>query len=322
MTRLAILLSCLLLAGGCAPSFLITPVQNTSQLDEQTVSLGKGWGAGKIAIIEVEGMLMNMRTGGLLQPQENGVSRFTQAMEAAARDPGVKAVVLRVNSPGGTVTASDIMYETVQRFKKETGKPVVASLQDVAASGAYYVACGADRVIAHPTSIVGSIGVIFNTFTIEGTLAKIGAKSEVVKSGPLKDMGSPFRELDPESRKVMQGMVDEYYKRFVGVVTTHRKLNGEGTLKIATDGRVFSGDRAAELGLVDRTGLLDDAIAEAKSLGKVPNAKVIMYRRPFGYTGSIYAQDTTPQPRANVLELSIPGLRDQIPAGFYYLWMP
>ncbi len=325
MNRLFASLAGILLftCAGCGfPSFLVTPVQNTGTLEEHTVAEGKGWGSGKIAIIEVEGMLTNMRSGGLLQPTENSLSRFTQEMEAAATDASVKAVVLRVNSPGGTVTASDIMYETVLRFKKETGKPVVASLQDVAASGAYYVSCGADKIIAHPTSVVGSIGVIFNTFTIEGTLAKLGAKSEAIKSGPLKDMGSPFKDLDPEARKVMQGMVDEYYGRFVGVVTSHRPLKDPQIVKTATDGRVFSGTRAAEIGLVDRTGLLNDAIDEAKSLAKTPDAKVIIYRRPYGYSGSIYAQDSTPTPQSNVLQLSIPGLRDQIPSGFYYLWMP
>src|SRR5439155_6131609 len=141
-------------------------------------------------------------------------------LEMAEKDPSVKAVVLRVNSPGGTVTASDIMYETLLRFKQQTHKPVVASLQDLAASGAYYISCGADKIVAHPTSVVGSIGVIFNAFILQGTLEKIGAKAEAIKSGPLKDMGSPFREIDPESLAVMQRMVDEDYKRFVAVRTT------------------------------------------------------------------------------------------------------
>ena len=129
MLRPALLLSfCCFLSAGCGvPSFLITPVQNTNRLEEHTVMAGKGWSPPKIAIIEVEGMLMNMRTGGLLQPTENTVSRFTQEMERAAADPDVRAVVLRVNSPGGTVTASDIMYQTVTRFREKTKKPVVAS---------------------------------------------------------------------------------------------------------------------------------------------------------------------------------------------------
>lgn len=310
-------------AGGCGmPSFLITPVQNTSALEEETVADGQGFGAPKIAIVEVEGMLMNMKSGGMLQPTDNKVSLFTQEMEKAAKDPSVKAVVLRVNSPGGTVTASDIMYQTVKRFKEQTKKPVVASLQDVAASGAYYVSCAADRIVAHPTSVVGSIGVIFNTFNVAGTLDKIGAKTEAIKSGPLKDMGSPFKDLDPQARAVMQAMVDEYYQRFVGVVTSNRPARDSDTMKTTTDGRVFSGAKAVEVGLVDRTGLLNDAIDEAKHLANAPNAKVIIYRRPYGFSGSIYAQNATPQPQANVLELKVPGLSDRLPSGFYYLWEP
>jgi len=313
-----------LFAGGCGmPSFLVTPVQNSSALEEQTVRPGKGFGAPKIAIIEVEGMISNMKSGGFMQPPENHVSRFIQELEMAEKDPTVKAVVLRVNSPGGTVTASDIMYESLLRFKQQTHKPVVASLQDLAASGAYYISCGADKIVAHPTSVVGSIGVIFNTFNLEGTMDKIGAKSVAIKSGPLKDMASPFRELDVESRGVMQGMVDEYYHRFVSVVTTNRPVSKETEkLKTVTDGRVFSGTRAVELCLADRTGLLDDAIDEATKMANASGAKVIAYRRPYGYSGSIYAQGSTPQPQASVMELKLPGVHDPLPSGFYYLWNP
>jgi len=312
----------LIFASGCGiPSFLITPVQNSTKIEEETVADGKGFTPSKIAIIEVEGMISNMKSGGFMQATENSVSLFTQEMERAAKDPSVKAVVLRVNSPGGTVTASDIMYETVLRFKSETHKPVVASLQDVAASGAYYVSCGADKIIAHPTSVVGSIGVIFQTFSIEGTLDKIGATTDAIKSGPLKDMGSPFKKLDPNARVVMQQLVDDYFKRFVGVVTSHRTIKPD-MLSTATDGRVFSGTRAVEVGLVDRTGLLNDAIDEAKNLAKAPDAKTVIYRRPYGYGGSIYAQGPIQPPQANVMELKLPGVHDPLPSGFYYIWMP
>jgi protease-4 len=322
MNRLAFAALLLFFASGCGiPSFLVTPVENPTKLEEQTVSEGQGFASSKIAIIEVDGMISNAKSGGLLQPGENPVSLFTQEMEKATKDPAVKAIVLRVNSPGGTVTASDIMYETVMRFKAETHKPVVASLQDLAASGAYYVSCSADKIIAHPTSIVGSIGVIFSTFTFEGTLEKIGAKSEAIKSGPLKDMGSPFKNLDPDARAVMQGMVDEYYKRFVSIVTSHRTIK-DAELKMATDGRVFSGTHAVEIGLVDRTGLLNDAIDEAKKMANAKDAKVVMYRRSYGYSGSIYAQSPIPQPQATVMELKLPGVHDPLPTGFYYMWMP
>ncbi len=316
-------LSLVVLSGCGAPSFLITPVQNPQRIEEQTVSPGTGFGAPKIALIEVEGMLSNLKGGGLLSlgaPGENPVSKFSQELELAAKDPAVKAVVLRVNSPGGTVTASDIMYQQVVRFKQETHKPVVASLQDLAASGAYYVSCGADRIVAHPTSVVGSIGVIFNTFNIAGTMEKIGAKSEAIKSGPMKDMASPFREIDPASRALMQQMVDEFYGRFVSVVMSNRHINAQD--KTLTDGRVFSGARAVELGLADRTGLLDDAIEQAKQMSKSPGAKVVMYRRSYGHSGSIYADTNLPTPQASITELKVPGLHDPLPSGFYYLWQP
>src|SRR5579863_1759995 len=144
-------------AAGCGvPSFLIAPVANSNTLQEEEVEPGQGWGAGKILIIPVEGMLANMRSGGLLQPTENVLSLFTQELEKARNDASVKAIVLRVNSPGGTVTCSDAMYQLIKRFKASTHKPVVASCQEVAASGAYYTSCAADRIVAQPTSLVGS----------------------------------------------------------------------------------------------------------------------------------------------------------------------
>jgi protease-4 len=308
------------------PSFLITPVKNTNVLQEVDAQPGRGLKQGKIALIEVDGMLINAKSGGFLQPTENPLSVFAQQLDHAERDKDVKAIVLRVNSPGGTVTTSDAMYQLVQRFRQRTGRPVVASCQEVCASGAYYVSCAADRIVAQPTSVVGSIGVIFNTFDFSGTMAKIGASTDAIKSGPLKDMGSPFKHLAPEERAVMQGIVDEYYARFVAVVTEHRGITDTQRLKLVTDGRVFSGERARELGLVDETGLLEDAIDSARKLAKAPNAKAIMYKRPFGYRGSIYANSEVNPPQANaaVTQLQLPGLAGGpwLPSGFYYLWNP
>src|SRR4051794_18664883 len=159
--------------SGCMPSFLITPVSSNQSLKEVTVEEGTGGGflssQSKIVIIEVEGMLLNARTGGFLQAQENDVSLFAQQLKKAEQDGAVKAIVLRINSPGGTVSASDLMYEEVLRFKQRSKKVVVASAQDIAASGAYYVACSADKVVVQSTSVVGSIGVIFNTFDFSGS---------------------------------------------------------------------------------------------------------------------------------------------------------
>jgi protease-4 len=232
-------------------------------------------------------------------------------------------VLLRINSPGGTVTTSDAMYEIVMRFKQKTRKPVVASMQEVAASGGYYVALAADRTIAQPTTVVGSIGVIFNTFDFSGTMNKIGAQANAIKSGPLKDMGSPFKRLEPAERDVMQGIVNEYFGRFRDVVNRHRGLGGE-RLELATDGRVFSGQSAVTLGLADQAGFLEDAIDLAKSLTNSPDAEVVLYKRPYGYGGSIYAKNSTPQPRAQQanLVINLPPSKAFLPTGFYYLWEP
>lgn len=315
-------------AGGCgSPSFLVTPVQGDMRLQEITLSEGKGWSPGKVAVIQVDGMLMNARAGGLLREGENSLSLFTEQLNNAAADPDVKAIVLRINSPGGTVTTSDTMYQQILRFREKTGKPVIADFQEVAASGAYYLACAADKIVAHPTSVVGSIGVVFSTYDFTGAMDKIGMSVETIKSGELKDMGSWFSELSAEERQVMQSMVDEYYARFLEVVKTRRPQFAsadEATVRRVTDGRVFSGQEAMELGLVDGVGLLQDAIHLAKEKSNSPKAAVVMYTRPYGYRGSIYAHAQTSDPQASTLKLEIPGVNDRpmMNSGFYYLWQP
>jgi protease-4 len=308
------------LVAGCGTgSFLITPVSNTSDLKQITVQPGEA--SAKVAIIEVEGMLMDERTGGLLQATENPLSMFVQQLDQAASDDSVKAIVLRVNSPGGSVTTSDTMYDALQRFKAKTHKPVIASAQELDASGAFYVSCAADKIIVNPTSIVGSIGVIFESFDLEGTLDKLGVRTDAIKSAPLKDMGSPYRHLTPEAREVMQGMVDEYFARFKNIVTTNRGIKDSTTLDLVTDGRVFSGTRAVELGLADQVGRLPDAIDLARQMGNAPGGEVIMYKRPYGYAGSIYAETPIPQPQSNDMNLKLP-MSNWLPDGFYYLWQP
>lgn len=305
------------------PSLLLTPVSNAGKLDEVRVQGGSGWAGQKIAIIEVEGMLINARGGGLIGPSENKLSLFTQELDRAAVDDSVKAVVLRINSPGGTVTCSDTMYETLKRFRANTHKPVVASAQEVCASGAYYLACGSDVIVACPTSVVGSIGVIMQTLDLSTAMAKLGIRSESITSGPMKDMGSPFKPLDPSARAVMQGMIDDYYHRFVGVVKANRKdVSDPQKLQIATDGRVFSGEQAVTFGLVDRLGRLEDAIDIAREMSHSPNATVVMYKRPYGYRGTIYADEQVPNPQSNVLTLQLPESDMFLPRGFYYLWQP
>ena len=311
------------LAGCSLPSLLITPVSSSPELEETVVDAGESRRE-KIAVIEVEGLLANTRagSGGLLGGgEENKVSLFRQQLDQAASDKRVKAVVLRINSPGGTVTASEVMYEMVLDFKRKTGKPVVAACQDVAASGGYYVACAADEIHATPTSIVGSIGVIFQTIDLSGAMAKLGIQAKPIVSGPNKDMGSPLNGLDPEEEAIMQGMVDELYAGFTGVVDRHRDVTDR---TIAYDGRVFTGNGAKSIGLVDTICHLDGSIDRARALARARNATAVMYKRPYGYRGSIYA-DSHVRGSDATSTLRVPALEkwaEMLQPGAYYLWMP
>jgi protease-4 len=322
--RVWVCVGALLLAGCGNPSFLVTPVYPSANLEEYVVQpapAGEKGPGGKIAIIELEGLILNARTGGLLQAQENPVNRFVESLNRAASDKEVKAVVLRINSPGGGVAASDTLYEEVQRFRTETGKPVIASVQDVGASGAYYVACAADVIVVQPTSVVGSIGVIFQTLNVSGTMSRIGVTSDAIKSGPNKDAGSPLRTMTADERLIFQSMIDDFYGRFKDVV---RKRPGDTRVTdeaVAFDGRVMPGDRAVAIGLADQTGSLHDALALARERGKAPRARAVMYKLPFSEQGSIYASAPVPPPTANTYSLRLPVLSDT-PTGFYYLWQP
>jgi protease IV len=310
----------LLLAGCGAPSLLVTPVLRPEGIEE--IEVARGRGNAKIAVIPIEGLLANARPPGLLQDGDNKLSILTQELDRAANDKSVKAVVLRINSPGGTVTGSDNMYELLKRFRAKTGKPIVASVQEIGASGGYYVACSADKIVASPTSVVGSIGVIFNAFSVEGGLNKLGIKSEVVKSGPMKDMASPFHDMSSEERKVMQATVDEYFARFKTLVAERRHLPDEAAIARVSDGRVFSGAQAKDLGLVDELGILEDAIDIARKLGNAEGGRAIIYRKPYGPGGSIYASTEVPLPQAGTTVQLLPQTEMSLPTGFYYVWRP
>src|SRR5205823_7348630 len=192
--------------------------------------------------------ILNARSSGLFGSGENPMSLFRERLDAAAEDCHVKAVVLRINSPGGAVTGSDIMYQEVLNFRQDTGKPVVACMMDVAASGAYYIAMGCDKVYAHPTTVTGSIGVIMSLYNASGLFIKLGVSSEPIKSGPNKDIGNPGRPMTDEERAILQGMVNGFYDQFVKVVVRGRSLP-EPQVRALADGRVYTGIEAKRLGL-------------------------------------------------------------------------
>jgi protease IV len=306
---------------GCFNGLLVKPCQCDGPIEETIVCDAHSCLCRqKIAIIDVDGMILNARTPGLLGSGENPTSLFREKLEAAADDAHVKAVVLRLNSPGGAVTASDIMYNDLLAFRQRTGKPVVACMMDVAASGAFYLAMACDQVWAHPTTVTGSIGVILSLYNASGLFQKIGLESNPIKSGPNKDIGNPGRPMTDEERAILQGLVDSFYGQFVKVVAEGRHLPEDRVRELA-DGRVYTGLEAKDLCLVDNVGHLDDAIDAAKHLACLKDARIVAYDRCDGYRGSIYAGMPKIPSEINV-KLQVPGLTAQAGASFMYLWQP
>lgn len=315
------------LAGGCGPSaYKITPVPPDRTLEESVLIDEGGLAPVKVALIDVSGMLLNQPQKGLFSEGEHPVSMFVEMLDKAAQDRAVKTIVLRINSPGGSVTAADLMYREVLRVRRHAKhpKPVVAVIMDVGASGAYYVACGCDEVVAHPTSIVGSIGVILQTVNFKGTLDKIGVETLAIKSGKHKDAGSPFRGMTDEEKKIFQELIDHFYGEFVRVVATGRPSLTEARVREFADGRVWTAEQAKELGLIDRIGTLRETLVGVKERLKAKSVRVVTYHRPLEWKPTVYAAAPDGGMVNNYSLLNVNSLSLPVsPAPqFLYLWAP
>jgi protease-4 len=220
----------------------------------------------KIAIVEIRGVITQS-------------SEIIEEIHQYLEDDAVKAIILRIDSPGGGVGPSQEIYREVMKIKSR--KKVVTSMGSVAASGGYYVACASDLIVANPGTITGSIGVLMEFTNIEELFKKIGIKGVVVKSGELKDMGSPFREMTPEERRVIQAVIDNVHQQFIQAVADGRKLDRSKVAQIA-DGRILTGEQAKQLGLVDQIGNLEDAIdTTAKLVGIVGKPNILYPKKKF-----------------------------------------
>jgi len=242
-----------------------------SQLQEVTLEDGAR-GAGKIAVIPVQGVIHTQ------EQSEWGTSMvddIKKALRAAAEDDDVKAVVMAVDSPGGEVTASDIIYNEILKVRAE--KPVVVSMSSLGASGAYYLACASDWIVANPTTFTGSIGVIIQSLNYEQLFGKVGLDSVVFKSGKFKDMLSGSRAMTPEEKAYIEGMVQQVYGRFLDIVANARKLPAGQLRDGLADGRILTGKDAKEAGLIDQTGYIEDAYDKAREMAGAAEAGVIRY---------------------------------------------
>jgi protease-4 len=248
------------------------------------------------------------------------VSRVSEALKLAAEDDNVKGLILRIRSPGGGVSASETMYHMLSKWREKTGRPVVAYFQGLATSGAYYLAMSSNEVIAHPSSVTGSIGVVMPGINIAGLMEQFGVSNQTLTSGKYKDSGSMLRPMRDDERAVLQGVVDDLYGRFVDVVDQGRPNLDAEAVKKAADGRVYSANQALALGLVDQIGHLEEAIERAEALAGIDDSEIIMYRTEGDLTTNLYSQyETTPKSSSVDIDL-IPVGDAKLPAGFYYLW--
>ncbi len=281
-----------------------------------------GPGGARVALVDVDGLILNQNLTGLYSAGENPVATFREKLEAATRDCRVRAVVVRINSPGGGVTACDILAEELRRFRTSTGKPCVACLMDVATGGAYYLAVGCDRIVAHPTALTGGVGAIVNHFNLQDAMAQLNVVADPIKAGALVDMGSVTAPLPEEARALLQATADGFRDLFAARVARRRPAMTPADRRTIADGRVLPATRAVGLHLVDRLGYVDDAIAEAEALAQAPGAEVVAYGRAGSPARSIYAITPNVPVQGEVVPFSYPGLdRAKLPT-FLFLWQP
>jgi len=281
----------------------------------------EGTGEQKVLVLSIEGPISDQPKEKLLRSRPGMVQELVTFLQKAEKDPMIKAVLLKVNSPGGPVTASDILYHEINSYKERTGVKLVVAMMNVAASGGYYLSLPADWIMAHPTTVTGSVGVIFMRPGVDGFMEKFGFAVNVSKSGAHKDMGSPFRAPNDADDAIFQQLTDQMAERFYGLVRKHRKLSAQQMQDVAT-ARIYLGPEAKKMGLVDEIGYLKDAVAKARSLAGLPaDAKVVTFRREESEEDNIY--NPMVQNGAGGWNAGMPSLTQFIgipQAGFYYVW--
>lgn len=333
INSLALLILTSLTLTACGPvTMTIGSSATDSQLAHTAVIQEPGAGQNKIAVIDISGMIINAASRGIFTRGENPVAVLYEKLQAAANDSSVKAVILRINSPGGTVTASDAMYREIMRFKKTTGKPVITMMMDIAASGGYYIACASDHIVAYPSTVTGSIGVIMQLVSMKNLMNTVGIDATAITSGPNKDIASPFKNLSPDQRQILQTMVNDFYATFKNIVKTARPNITLDQFATATDGRVFTGQQALKIGLVDQLGDLNDAFQTAKKKASLKKANLVIYHRKARNIRSPYQSGASTYPLAhnttsagtqiNFAQFNLTNTFGQNTPFFMYLWQP
>jgi protease IV len=258
----------------------------------------------KIVVLEVNGVIQDGEdTGALLAASGYNHQSFLRMIEQAKNDDTVKAIVLRVNSPGGGVVESAEIHDRLLKLKKETKKPIYVSMGSMAASGGYYISTAGDKIFASPETITGSLGVIMQSLNYEGLAKKYGVELVTIKSGPYKDIMNPARKMTEEEKEILQQLIRNSYEGFVKVISEGRHLPESEVRKIA-DGRIYDGRQAKQLKLIDEFGYLDDTIAALKKDHHLADAQVVKYTNEFSFSSLFqmaFNRNATPKHEATEL---------------------
>ena len=294
------------------------PARKIPRLRETIVQEGAAHSQDKIVQIDLDGIISSGEIPvGLLGQEESMVDSIKRQLSQAKSDSKVKGIVLRINSPGGEVTASDTIYAAVKEVAKS--KPVIVYMDTVAASGGYYVACGASKIVASETTLTGSIGVIMEGMSYHGLFEKIGMGTNTFTSGKFKDTLSGARPMRDDEKAYIQGLVDKMYQRFVGIVSEARKVPVAELTSGVADGRIMTGGDALTAKLVDKVGYIEDAQALARAECKAPDASIVRYgKEPVSVLDILSLEARTNKK----VEVNLPGasaLPQLLPGRVYYL---
>ena len=311
---------CIFFLSGCINVSVVQPV---TPLRQQVV---EGKGNPKILLLNISGFISEREKRDRLKLQEEPslVSEIRETLQKADQDADIAGLIIKINSPGGTVSASDIIYHELTNFRSRKQVPVYACITGLGTSGAYYIAAAADKVYSHPNAITGSIGVIALKFNIEGLMEKLGIQNETIKSGDKKDIFSPFRPLTDEEQTILQEVIDDLHTQFIAVVYEQRKeILTMQDLKDLADGRIYTARSALKFHLIDDIGYMDDVISDMKTSLDLEDARIVSYRRGEQYSGTIYS--SSPAHDSSLVDMlgdytdghaPLPGV------SFLYLWNP
>jgi protease IV len=307
---------------GCfnQSSFSLLPTPEEKLVARVIKTIGDRDTKNRILLLDIDGPLVGVGERGWLYRTDAITTAVSKKLRKATKDKRIKALVIRINSPGGTVTASDIIYREIKIFKEKTNIPVITIMMDMAASGGYYVACASDKIVAHKSTITGSLGVIIYSLGFNGLFEKIGMESRVIKSGELKDMGNPFDEFSDEEKAVFQDLVNQMYEQFLDVIVEGRKIDRDKLRKLA-DGRVYLGQQALENGLIDKVGYIEDALDLAMKEARIKDAKVLLYTRTRKGELNMYSNNLAKGPEIKSPYPDLETILNMSRPRLMYMWM-